>query len=265
MSSVGLALGRSTKGDSFVTSLVHALAQPLIDSGSRLITASVNDASDEDRIFEHWAEVGGISAVGLLDTRRGDPRVARLRSLGFAVVAIVDTTTPVEVPAVVVDFDASIAVLREFLAARSLPRAIYVARSDAGDATPPHRAAIAAAAAENVFEVLYVAHDTDSAIVTALSAVQSGPATLIFESDIQAAAAFTAARARGLRVPDDVAIISWSSSIVCQSTSRSITAINRRGGEIGTLLGGLALGAIAGEDPGLVSAPEPFVVVGETT
>ena len=66
-------------------------------------------------------------------------------------------------------------------------------------------------------------------------------------------------------MPEAVALICWSDSLVCQSASRPITAIDRHGREIGALLGTAALAAIHDDEMSAVAAPEPVVVVRETT
>jgi DNA-binding LacI/PurR family transcriptional regulator len=264
MDGIGLALAASSLDDGFVTALVHALADPLIESGRNLVTAVVRDDADEERIYRQWADVGGIAAVALLGVRGGDPRVPLLQRLGFSLAAVVDAPTRVDVPTVVVDINASMIALKEFLATRRHSRIVYVASEDGGELTASRAMAVDSAELEHEFQLIRADDSADSAIATGLSALDEGPATLVFDSDRQAVGAFHAARARGLRVPEDVAIVSRTSSILCQSASRAITAINRRGGEIGALLGEQVLCAIAGKPPARVWAPEPFVVAGET-
>ncbi|KQQ22046.1 hypothetical protein ASF48_02115 [Rathayibacter sp. Leaf299] len=265
MSAVGLAVPASSIDDHFVAALVHALADPLLQAGRGLVTRVVEDRDAEERAYRHWAEVGGIDAVALLDVHREDGRVELLRSLGFPLAGVVHSSLTVDFPAVSVDFDASLSVLRAFLATRSHDTAVYITGPDDGGIGSARSAAVETAGGDDLFHVVRVERGVDSAVSAAIAAVQAGPVTLVFDSDVHAAAALGALRERGSRIPEDVAIVSWTNSALCQSASPSITALDRRGTEIGALLGERILHAIDGADRSSARAPEPFVVVGETT
>jgi DNA-binding LacI/PurR family transcriptional regulator len=260
-SAIGLAVRERSMEDHFVTALVSALADRLIAAGTTLVTRVVRDDDAEEHLYRHWAKVGGISGVALLGVRADDPRVRHLRSLGFPIAAVVDATQTDGLPGVVVDVNASVAVLRTFLASRGHGRALYVVAAEDQD-TAPSRSVLEGTDLDDAFEVVHTQHGVEAAVAAAPAA--AGPATLVFHSDVHAAAALSALRGRGLRVPEDVAIVSWTNSTLCQSTSPSITAVNRRGGEIGVLLGERMLGAVAGDVSTRDRAPEPFVVLGET-
>jgi DNA-binding LacI/PurR family transcriptional regulator len=262
-SAIGLAVRERSMEDHFVTALVGALADRLIEAGTTLVTRVVRDDDAEEHLYRHWAQVGGISGVALLGVRTDDPRVGRLRSLGFPIAAVVDSTHTDGFPGVVVDVEASVAVLRTFLAGRGHGRAVYIVAAEDQD-TAPSRTVLQDTEMDDSFEVVHTRHGVEAAVAAASAALAAGPATLVFHSDVHAAAALSALRGRGLRVPEDVAIVSWTNSTLCQSTSPSITAVNRRGGEIGVLLGDRMLGAVAGDVSTRDRAPEPFVVLGET-
>jgi len=264
MSGIALAIPASGNGDHFLDSLVHALADLLIQNGMSLITKVIADGQDEEQLYRHWARVGGISGVVLLEVRANDHRVKLLRSLGIPFAAVVDATLEVDFPAVIVDLAASISVLRRFLAARPHRRAFYITRPVERVTTLSNTALIEAIAADDLFDVVETEHSVDAALTTGSTASATGPVTLVFDSDVHAVAALAAFHTRGISVPEDVAIVSWTNSALCQSARRSITALDRRGGEIGTLIGARIIGAIAGDQVSHDRAPEPFIIVGET-
>lgn len=264
MNAIGLAIPASRSDDRFVVALVHSLADPLIRNGVSLVTKVVHDQESEFELYRHWAEVGGISGVALLGIDVDDERVDVLKALGFPIAAVVDTSVSVDFPVVVVDFDASIDVLRTFLSTRPARRTVYISAIDEVSTTSLRAAATEKAAIDGLFDVVLIEHSVQAAIDAANAAVTDGAGILVFDSDVHAAAALAMFRARDLQVPDDVAIISWTNSALCQSASRSITAIDRRGSEIGAMLGERMLGAVAGGRPTRERAPRPFVVVGET-
>jgi DNA-binding LacI/PurR family transcriptional regulator len=264
MGGVGVAIPASSMDDHFVLALVQGLADPLIGAGMSLITKVVSDEESEQHVYRHWARAGDVSGVALLGVKQDDSRVGLLRSLGFPLAAVVDAALTVDFPAVVVDFDASIAVLQTFLDTRPHRRTVYIT-GPADRATGSSRpVAMESAKIGDVFELIRTEHTAEAAVAAAQACLAEGPATLVFDSDVHAAAALTAVRADGLDVPDEVSIVSWTNSVLCQSASRSITAIDRRGGEIGVLLGARMLAAVAGDRATTVAAPGSFVVVGET-
>ncbi len=270
MSAVGLAVPARISEDHFVTALVGALAGRLIEEGTSLMTRVVRDDEAEERLYRHWASIGGISGVALLGVRTDDPRLPVLAELGLPVAAVADASHGDGFPAVVVDVEGSVAALRTFLAGRAQRRTVYVVAEDDRDDAPWHAVVEDAAVLEDgevddSFEVVHAGRGGEAVVTAATAALAAGPATLVFHSDVHAAAALAAFRERGLRVPEDVAIVSWTYSTLCQSTTPSITALNRRGVEIGAMLGDRMLGALAGDRTTQDRAPAPFVVLGETT
>lgn len=264
MNAIGLAVPAGSVDDHYVAALVDALAGPVIEAGMNLITRFVADESEEEKIYRHWASTGGVAGVVLLRAQHRDPRVPLLRTLGFPLAAVVDATQEADFPAVVVDVNASVSVLRAFLATRPHRRTAYLVGTVRGSARFRAAAFDAIAAEDDAVDVIRIENSAEAAVTASAGVLVDGPATLVFDSDVHAAAVLETMRGRGLEVPDDVAIVSWTYSSLCQSASRSITAINRRGGEVGALLGAQLLRAVAGQPVARVVAPEPFIVIGES-
>lgn len=264
MKRIGLAIPASSIDDRFVATLVYALANPLIRDGVSLVTKVVQDRRAEEQLYRHWARVGGIAGVALLGVGENDARVDLLRSLGFPIAAVVDTAVSADFPTVIVDFDSSIQVLLGFLETRPHRRTAYITSVEDGAGLSGREATTAHAERDGLFEVVRAASSVEAVTAAASAYVVDEPATLVFDSDVHAVAALTSFRSRGVEVPADVAIVSWTNSALCQSASQSITAIDRRGGDIGALLGVSILGAIAGDVQTHDRAPRPFVVLGET-
>ena len=65
-------------------------------------------------------------------------------------------------------------------------------------------------------------------------------------------------------MPEDVAVLCWTDSVLCQSAQPMITAVNQRASELGALLGDCLVRAAASEAPVIIRAPEPFLVVRES-
>lgn len=260
MTGIGLAIAASSADDHFVAALVHALAAPLIAEGVGLFTRVVDDAESEKAMYRHWAASEGIAGVVLLGGGRGDARIDLLRSIGLPFASVVDQEDAGDDPAVLIDVTASVAVLSRFLEGRRHDRTVYIV-GPTDTVTSRERAN---AVAEK-FELVRTPRDPAAAVAAATAVLESGPATLVFDSDVHAVAAEAALLERGIRIPADVAIVSWTDSAVCRSASPSITAVDRRGSEIGALLGARILRTIAGDAPGWDRAPDPFIVRRESS
>lgn len=255
MTGIGLAIPADSADDHFVAALVGGLAEPLIAQGYGLFTRVVHDAASERRMYRHWSASDGIAGVILLGAGRGDERAKLLRSLGRPFVAFADVSQHADMPAVLVDEAASVDVISGFLAGRPHERTVYIAAP--GDLVTSQARA---SAVGDRFEIVHVERDAGAAVEAASAIVATGPATLLFDSDVHAVTTAAAFVDRGLRVPDDVAIVSWTDSALCRSTTPSVTALDRRGAEIGRLLGHRMLATIANGEVRVDRAPDPFIV-----
>lgn len=259
MTGIGLAIQRGAADDHFIAALVESLAEPVIAQGMGLFTRIVEGIDAEVELYDHWARTKGIAGVVLLGGGRDDERIATLRSIGMAFAAVVDVRQAGGFPAVAIDVASSVTAIGDFIAEREPARVVYI--------TGPMTSAMSPSRSE-VFAERYAVMHSDrspaSAVETAGRAISAGAATLLFDSDAHAAAVVSAFTGRGLRMPEDVAVVSLTDSALCRSASPSITAVDRRGGEIGRLLGARVLATIAGGPIETDVAPLPFIVKRES-
>lgn len=256
--SIGLVIRHDHDGDPVADAIVRAIAGPLVAAGVRFITRSVTDEESELRTYRLWARVGGIAGVILLGAADRDARIELLRQIDMPFVALAPTSIGVDYPAVTVDATAASTALAAFLDTRPAARWVYVT------ALPiPEPFGLDGDASDHAIEIV----QTDDVVGTSvlIGANASSPMVVVVDDDHDAVAVLGGLEENGARVPDDVALICWSDSLECQSASRPITAIDRRGREIGALLGAAAIAAIHNDEVCTVAAPEPVVVVRETT
>ncbi|WIB26006.1 substrate-binding domain-containing protein [Curtobacterium sp. MCSS17_015] len=258
--SIGLVIRQGHDRDPVAGAVVRAVAGPLVAAGKRFVTRSVADEDAELRVYRLWARAGGVAGVILLEVSRDDPRPALLRQIDMPFVALAPSTLPVDFPAVAVDRGASSAALAAYLDGYPAERRVSVTGTAPaepfGDELGPD---------DTVTEVVR----TDDVVGTCLrigaEADGSGRTVLVVDGDHDAVAVLTGLRDAGLRVPEDVALVCRSDSLVCQSASLPITAIDRRGREIGAVLGEAAVRAVDHSVLPAVAMPAPVVVPRETT
>lgn len=262
--SIGLVIRHGRDRDPVASAIVRAIAGPLLAAGMRFITRSVDDEESELRTYRLWARVGGIAGVIVLGAREEDARIRLLRQIDMPFVALAPVADDADYPAVTVDAAAASRALAAYLDGHPARRWVYVTAQSEPDPLVSD-AGSAAGGGDRRIEVVQTADVVADAARIGAESSPEAPTVLVFDSDHDAVAALDALEEHGIPVPDAVSLICWSDSLVCQSASRPITAIDRHGREIGALLGTAALAAIHDGDVPPVSAPEPVVVVRETT
>ncbi|GAB3601060.1 substrate-binding domain-containing protein [Microbacterium tumbae] len=255
MTGIGLVIPADGAGDHFVSALRQAVAEPLIAAGFGLFTRVVEDAEAEKGMYRRWADSEGIAGVVMLGGHDDAERIALLRALRLPFAAVVPSDEAGDFPAVAIDVAESVAVISTFLTGRRHERTVYVTASLDTVTSRSREKAMA----EDV-EVVQSGGSTRNAVAAAMSVAESGPATLLFDSDVHAHEVITVLLRAGRRVPEDVSVMSWTDSALCRSSAPAITAVDRRGGEIGEMLGRRMLATIAGGAPVVDRAPAPFIV-----
>lgn len=240
--------------DHFIAALTDSVAGPLVAGGLGVFIRVVDDDLSETDLYHRWAESEGIVGVILLGQGQIEARVRLLNELGMPFVAVAERGSAGDFPAVVVDDAETARVISTFLTTRPHERAVYFAGS-----FDPAEAASRAQVFGIGGEIIQAKHDGDAARA-ARSIIEAGPATLLFDRDTQAVAVATSLREHGVEMKTQVAIMSLTDSALCRSSDPSITAVDRRGSEIGELLGRRMLATIAGGAIGIDHAPVPFIV-----
>jgi len=255
MIGVGLVIPAGGAGDHFVSSVRQAVADPLIAAGYGLYTRVIDDADAEAETYRRWAASDGVAGVALLGGHDDAQRIGLLRELGLPFVAVVPSDDVGDFSAVAIDVAESVGVVDAFLSGRRHERAVYMTGAMDSVTSRSREAALAGRV-----EVVRTDGDVDKALVAARAVIEDGPATLLFDSDVHACAVTSDLLAAGRRVPEDAAILSWTDSSLCRSSVPAITAVDRRGAEIGEMLGRRMLAVLAGGAPVVDRAPTPFIV-----
>ena len=258
--SIGVVIRHGRDRDPVASAIVRAIAAPLLAAGMRFITRSVDDEEAELKTYRLWARVGGIAGVIVLGAAEADPRIRLLRQIDMPFVALAPVAVEADYPAVTVDAAAASRALVSYLDGHPARRWVYVT----GQLVPEPLVGDAETG-ERTIETIQTIDMVGTAVRIGAESSPENPTALIFDTDHDAVAALDALQEHGIPVPEAVALICWSDSQVCQSASLPITAIDRHGREIGALLGTAALAAIHDDDMPALAAPEPVVVVRETT
>ncbi len=232
---VGLTLYRppSTLGvEPFFMELVSGLERELSRQSYALLLQMATSGQDEVDFHRRWFATGRVEGVLVCDVRRDDPRVAALERIGLPAVVIGPPAAGGTLPCVWSDDDRSMAEAVDYLAALGHRRIARVG----GIAELAHTAIRTEALAASCRRlglpdpVTVTADYTGEAAARAtqrLLAAPTPPTAVIFDNDIMAVAGLTAIREMGLSVPDDVSLVAWDDSPVCQLVRPALTTLRR--------------------------------------
>jgi DNA-binding LacI/PurR family transcriptional regulator len=258
--SVGLVIRQGHDRDPVAGAVVRAIAGPLVSAGMRFVTRSVPDQETELRVHRLWARAGGVAGVILFEVTANDRRPPLLRQIDMPFVALAPAALPVDFPSVVVDRSASSKALAAFLDGYPAQRRVSVTGT-----APAEPFGDALDADDTETEVLRTNDIVGACVRIAAEAPDRGRTVLVVDGDHDAVAVLGALQVASVRVPQDVALVCRSDSLACQSASLPITAIDRRGRDIGALLGEAAIRTIQGTAFEPITTPPPAVVARETT
>lgn len=266
---VGLVLVEDAHtDDAFTAAVVHGLEEHVIPLGVRLATRVVRTPKAELDAYRSWGRTRVVDAVVVLGVVRDDPRVQLLQAIGLPFVVATDVQRANGFSAVVFDNAAMAQSLLHFVLGRGCDRVFYLPGSVPGDVSDLRAAAVTGHPPGVEAQVLRTELEP-GAVVAAVQAAravrQGGPLALVFDADDVAVTVIRALQAHGLRVPEDVAVICWTDSVRCQSNDPTVTAVNGRADEVGTLLGECVLQAVNARSPIVLTAPPPFVVARAST
>jgi DNA-binding LacI/PurR family transcriptional regulator len=228
---VGLVMARSAErldADDFFTRFLAGLERALAQRDFALLLQVIGQDEDAElEAYRRLAQVGRVDGVILTDVRRADSRFALLEKAGLPAVIAGQPLEPVPFPAVETDHAAGVTAATEHLLGLGHRRIGFIG-SDAGlehvqRREEAWRDALAAAGAEPGPSAAL-----DWAGIAATEQVLDGPdppTALVYTSDQMAAGGLATARARGLRVPEDLSITGFDDSAVAIHCSPPLTTV----------------------------------------
>lgn len=231
---VGLVLARhpSTLGvESFYMQFIAGIESVLSERGYALLLQVVPDTDTEIRTYRQWRAARRVDGVIMVDPRPDDPRVALL-------------SEPDQLPAVVVG-DPSLtgpltsvwtddgAAMRECVRYLHAMGHRHIARIG-GMAHFGHTTIRDVAFKEEcaLVGVAGVTAETDYTPAAGASATRAlllaadRPTAFVYDNDVMALAGMGVAREMGVVVPDDVSLIAWDDSPLCEATFPRLTALS---------------------------------------
>lgn len=270
---VGLVLSRPPDlltAETFFIRFLAGVETVLSDRGWSLLLRIIGDHPDDEiASYERWWGERRIDGAILLDERYKDPRLAALEALGMPTVLCGGPVKDSASPCLWTDQAGDAALVVDHLVELGHTRIGHVG----GPSTFVHersrrRGAQAAARAAGVEivarEASYTGPDAEQVTRTLLES-ERRPTAIICGSDVMALAGLRAAAAAGVRVPEDVSLVSWDESQLTEMAMPSLTSLSRDTPAYGALAAEVLLDHIAGHNRGKVRVAPSRLVVRESS
>jgi DNA-binding LacI/PurR family transcriptional regulator len=235
---IGLVLARSARQlamDTFYMQLISGMEQHLAESSTSLLLQMVSGPGHELSVYRTLAAERRVDAVVLTDLLMDDPRLPLLRELGLPAVLLGGPEPGfVSLPS---DDEGSVAQVVAHLRGLGHRRVGRITGPVAfrytAKRTDAFAAALAYAGMSGTLETTDGSPEAGRAATLKTLTEDAPPSALVFDTDLLAVAGLDAVRDLGLRVPDDVSLVAWDGSILCDVVRPRLTSLKRDVVELG--------------------------------
>ncbi len=231
---VGLALCRddnSTSGEGFFIQFMAGLSSGLESESMALVLQIVPTVAEEVEVYRRWWTERRVDAVVVLNLIKDDPRPAALAAIGCPAVLVAGPYAPTGHSTVSVDDAAAMRKIVGHLAEQGHRRIGHVGGPAELDHAELRRSSLAREGKRAGIRTTTARTDySERAALRATEALlrrKDPPTAIVFDNEILTLAGLAAISAAGLRVPEDVAVISWEDGAICRLATPPITALDR--------------------------------------
>ncbi len=220
--------------DSYFTQMLSGVESVLNSHDTALVLHLVDDIRDTIAVYRTWWAGRHVDGVILTDLRQADPRLSALQEIGLPAAIIGGDHRLDGFSTVDIDMPGTAANIIGYLRTLGHRRIARVAGSEELFHTWRRDVAYLdaidhAGLQRSDYQVLYTNYSAVAGMGAMRQLMTSGepPTAVVFDNDVMAAAALKVAHELALAVPDDVSIIAWDDSDLCQITVPAITAVEQ--------------------------------------
>lgn len=229
----GLAVNRDPRtlgSEPFYIDFMAGLESVLSPRSYALLLQVTPTVDAELALYHRWASERRVDAVAVVDVLVDDPRVGLLRELDLPSVFVGDPSATDGHACVWTDDASAMASAVQALADLGHRRVARVA----GERTFAHvriRDEAFVASTDWLGVAGEIAHTDPSAegnrrAIEGLFRGRNRPTALIFDGDLMAAASLNVLHDLGISVPDQVSVLTWNDSPICEITRPPLTAMS---------------------------------------
>lgn len=230
----GLALARPPRTlayEPFFSKLLSGIEAELSARGIALMLQMVEDVEAENVALRHWWAEHRVDGVLLVDLRVEDPRIPTVEELHLPAVIVGGPGATGTVPFFPGNDSSGIRLIVDHLVGLGHRRIDRVAGSPAFASTQLRtrvfrRVLTRAGASGRVVPTDYTSSAGAGATRKLLSA-SPRPTAIVYDNDIMAVAGLGVAQEMGFSVPDELSLVAFDDSILCEVVRPSLTACAR--------------------------------------
>ncbi|MCX3063018.1 LacI family DNA-binding transcriptional regulator [Streptomyces beihaiensis] len=270
----GLVIDRPARTlglEPFFMQLVSGIQAELITDATPLVFTMAEDQAAEVALYRSWWARRRVDGVFLVDLKADDARVPVLEELGMPGVVIGAPVGTGRLPAVWSDDGAAVRTVVRYLAELGHRRIARVSGPAVLRHTITRTDAFAACVRESGLEGRIVEADYSgergAAATRELLAAGPGrrPTAILYDNDVMAVSGLTTAQALGVRVPDDLSLVAWDDSALCELVHPPLTALSRDIAAYGAHAARRLREAAGGREVGDLQDPGPRLTVRGST
>lgn len=231
---VGLVLSRPAATlavEPFFMELIAGIEAELSARSIGLTLQLVSDVAAEIEVYERWWAERRVDGTLLVDLLVDDPRIAAVEALGMPAVVVGGPEGAGGLSSVGSADEPAMEEVVRYLALLGHRRIGRVAGTEGFLHTVVRtRRFLSVARALGVTSVVvHTDFGRDSSVdaTRRLLSAHQPPTAIIYDNDVMAVAGLGVAHEAGLRVPEEVSIISWEDSYFCEAVHPSLTALSR--------------------------------------
>ncbi len=252
---IGIVIARDPDvitAEGFYMRTLFGVEQYLNDADGSLLLRLTGENGEDLDVYRRWTRQGRVDGFILFDERDDDPRISLLRSMGMPCVMVTSLdladgigrliTPEVETVTVILDHLHDLGHTK--IAHVSGPMGYLHERVRADLLTSEgKRRGMRMRHIEGTYS-----YDSSAAQTSRLLglAERNRPTALILGNDIMATAALRTAADLGVRVPDELSVIAWDDSVLCEVARPRLTAMDHGLMEKARLATDLLFSLIAG-------------------
>jgi DNA-binding LacI/PurR family transcriptional regulator len=231
----GLVLARpaSTLGvEPFMMKLISGIETTLATRSIALLLQVVPDHDAEVAAYRRWWAERRVDGIFLVNLRVDDKRVPVLEELGLPAVVIGGPGHHGSLPGVWSDDTSAMAMVVEYLAALGHRRIARVAgppgllhtelRGRAFDEVATRLALESA-----VTQITDYTAEQGAQVTRRLLSAPVRPTAILYDNDVMAVAGTSVAHEMAVDVPQDLSIVAWDDSVLCEIVHPALTALKR--------------------------------------
>lgn len=216
----------------FFMRLISGIEAGLAGTGTALLLQVTDDERAEQDAYRRWWGERRIDGVLLVDLREDDHRLRLIEELGLPAVVVGHATGLPGVPSVWIDDGAAVHETLDYLAALGHHRIARVAGPRRFVHTRERGDAYAAAYERLRLGEIRTLH-TDytggggARATRLLLSSERAPTAIIYDNDVMAVAALKVAQEMRIDVPEELSIVAWDDSALCELVHPALTAVSR--------------------------------------